>query len=431
MKNRSDQEACAAPRRVVAIVGRPNVGKSALFNRLVGRRMAIVHEESGVTRDRVATEAAWGPERFELIDTGGLALMDGEAVANLIDRGIRDQVRVAIEDAAVVIMVTDVVAGLLPLDEEMGRLLHASGRPVLVAANKADHPGLDDRAVEFEGLGFPVFPVSVLHKRGIGDLMDAAVSGLPETAPAEGPQPLRVAIVGRPNVGKSSYINRLLRNDRVIVSDQPGTTRDTVEVPFAVGRGDQARHYVLIDTAGMRRMGKIDTAVERFSLFRAEHSIGRADVVVVVLDAAQGPTTQDKKIAGKVIEHRKGCLLLVNKWDLAMEQEITQRRYGAALREALPHLAFAPVVFISAKTGYNIRKSIEAMDYVAAQVSMQIGTGTLNRVLHDAFKKVAPPTVGGRRLKFYYATQTGAKPLRIALFVNNQRTWPRPTNPTW
>lgn len=421
MKNSSEQQDRAAPQRVVAIVGRPNVGKSALFNRLVGRRMAIVHEESGVTRDRVATEAAWGEERFELIDTGGLALMDGEVVEDRIDRGVRDQVEVAIEDAAVVILVTDVSAGQLPLDEEMGRLLHASGRRVLVAANKADHPGLDDRAAEFEGLGFPVFPISVLHKRGIGDLMDAAVAGLPEATTPATTELLRVAVVGRPNVGKSSYINRLLRSDRVIVSDVPGTTRDTVEVPFTVGRGDQARHYVLMDTAGMRRMGKVDTAVERFSLFRAEHTIGHADVVAVVLDAEQGPTAQDKKIARKVIEHRKGCLLLVNKWDLAMEEKITQRRYGAALREAMPHLTFAPVVFMSAKSGYNIRKSIEAMDYVASQVSMEIGTGTLNRVLHDAFKKVGPPTVSGKRLKFYYATQTGAKPLRFALFVNNQK----------
>lgn len=421
MKNRDSGQNAVAARRVVAIVGRPNVGKSALFNRLVGRRMAIVHEESGVTRDRVATEAAWGHERFELIDTGGLALMDGEDARDLISSGIRDQVAVAIEDAAVVILVTDVTAGLMPLDEEMARRLHTSGREVLVAANKADHADLDDRATEFEGLGFPVFPISVLHKRGIGDLMDAAASRLPAAAEAATPEPLRVAVVGRPNVGKSSYINRLLRNDRILVSDQPGTTRDTVEVPFQVGRGEQARHYLLMDTAGMRRMGKVDTAVERFSLFRAEHTIGHADVVAVVLDAEQGPTAQDKKIARKVIEHRKGCLLLVNKWDLAMEEGITQRRYGAALREAMPHLTFAPVVFMSALSGYNIRKSIEAMDYVASQVSLQIGTGTLNRVLHDAFRKVAPPTVSGRRLKLYYATQTGAKPLRFAIFVNNQK----------
>jgi GTP-binding protein len=303
----------------------------------------------------------------------------------------------------------------------MARRLHASGRQVLVAANKADHPDMDARAAEFEGLGYPVHAISVLHKRGIGDLMDAAVAGLPEATEAARPDPLRVAVVGRPNVGKSSFLNRLLRSDRVLVSDQPGTTRDTVEVPFQVGRGDQARHYLLMDTAGMRRMGKVDTAVERFSLFRAEHTIGHADVVAVVLDAAQGPTTQDKKIVRKVIEHRKGCLLLVNKWDLAMEAKITQRKYGTALREALPHLTFAPVVFMSALSGYNIRKSIEAMDYVASQVSMEIGTGTLNRVLHDAMRKVAPPTVSGRRLKMYYATQTGTKPLRFALFVNNQK----------
>lgn len=410
-----------ATRRVIAIVGRPNVGKSALFNRIVRRRVAIVHEQSGVTRDRLVMEVDWQDERFELIDTGGLALMDGAVAADRIEEGIRRQVEVAVQDAAVVILVGDLTAGCMPLDVEVARILRGSGRPVLVAANKADAPEQDSRAGEFEVLGFPVTPVSALHNRGIGDLLDQAVSRLPPAVEAEAVEPLKIAVVGRPNVGKSSYINRLLRDERVIVSEVPGTTRDSIEVPFVVGTGEGARHYRLIDTAGIRRLGKIDNVVERFSLFRTEESIDRADVVVMMMDASQGPTSQDKKIARKILDQSRGCLLLVNKWDLAMEAEITQRRYGAALHEALPFLNFVPTVFVSAQSGYNIRKSVEAIDYVAAQVATELSTGVLNRVLHDAFERVQPPLVNGHRLKFYYATQIGSKPVRIMLFVNNRR----------
>lgn len=265
MKTPDSAQAVASPRRVIAIVGRPNVGKSALFNRIVGRRMAIVHEESGVTRDRLAAEAAWNDERFELIDTGGLALMDNTTADGQIDKGVRDQVRVAIEDAAVVIQVVDIRTGPVPLDEEVSRILHTAGTPTLVAANKADHDGLDRDAAAFADLGFPVIPVSALHNRGVGDLLAAAVTPLPEAEDRPETHPLKIAVVGRPNVGKSSYINRLLNHDRVIVSSVPGTTRDSIEVPFALGRGKQARHYLLIDTAGIRRLGKVDS-VDRKSV---------------------------------------------------------------------------------------------------------------------------------------------------------------------
>jgi len=407
--------------RVVAIVGRPNVGKSALFNRLVGRRAALVHAESGVTRDRLSAEASWEEERFELIDTGGIGLLDQERSPDEIVTGTRTQVDVAIRDAPVLIFVVDVTEGVCPLDTEVAHLLHRSGRRVLVAANKADNEKLDKQAAEFEALGFNVFPVSSLHNRGIAPLMEAVTAGLPPSSAAgEEVTPLRVAVVGRPNVGKSSYINRLLRNERVIVSDVPGTTRDSVEIPFAVGRGESARHYILVDTAGIRKQGRTRSAVDQYSLLRTEKSVAAADVVVLVLDAVAGPTAGDKKIAGQILDKHRGCLLLVNKWDLT-GKEVTQRRYARALAEALPFLPFVPIVFASAQSGYNIRRSIEVIDYVGAQVSATLTTGTLNRVLHEAMQRVAPPMVKGRRLKLYYATQVGVRPVRVRLFVNDPK----------
>lgn len=407
------------PQRIVAIVGRPNVGKSALFNRLVGRRLAIVHEETGVTRDRLASEATWENERFELIDTGGVGLIDAGASADEIERGTRAQVDVAIQDAAVVLLVVDITAGVVPLDVEVARLLHHSGRPVFVAANKADRAELDETAAEFESLGFPVFPVSALHRRGLDPLMEGVARELPDVENVTLANPLKVAIVGRPNVGKSSYINRLLRNDRVIVSNIPGTTRDSIEVPFTVGRGDSARHYVLVDTAGIRKQGRVKSAVDQFSLMRTQKSIERCDVAVLMLDAAEGPSARDKRIAAAIMELNKGCLLLINKWDLA--GEVTQRAYGKALAREMPFFSFAPTIFASAKSGYNIRRTIEAIDYVGAQVQMTLTTGLLNRVLHEAFQRVTPPARGGRRLKFYYATQVGAAPIEVRLFVNDTK----------
>lgn len=406
--------------RVIAIVGRPNVGKSALFNRIVGRRVAIVHEESGVTRDRLSCETVWNEERFELIDTGGVGLMDGAQAQDIIEKGTRKQVDLAIQDASVVILVVDITAGSLPLDAEVAKLLHEWGRPVVIAANKADHEGLDDNAGEFESFGFPVFPIAAIHNRGIDDLMECALAKLPPAVEAETRQPLKVAIVGRPNVGKSSYINRILRNERVIVSEVAGTTRDSIEVPFTVGSGEQARHYVLIDTAGLRKATRAE-AVEKFSVIRAENSIRHADVVVLVMDAAEGPKLQDKKIASRIDEARKGCLILINKWDLAQEEGVTQRAYGKALREALPFLSHVPIIFASAKSGYNVRKTIEAIDYVADQVRAHITTGLLNRVIQDAVQRVSPPVVRKKRLKIFYATQIDTQPPTVRIFVNDAR----------
>ncbi len=409
------------PLRAAAIVGRPNVGKSALFNRLVGRRLAIVHEESGVTRDRLSAEVHWRNERFELIDTGGVSVVDNAAPSDIITAGITRQVEVAMADAPVAILTVDITAGIHPMDREVALLLRRKNRTVVVAVNKADNDGLLDDAAEFESLGFPVFPVSALHNRGMDALLQAVAAKLPEADNPTAENPLKVAIVGRPNVGKSSYVNRLLRNDRVIVSDIPGTTRDSIEVPFTVGTGPQARSYLLIDTAGMRRKGKIDRQVERFSLMRAEKSIERADVAVLVLDAQQGPTSMDKSIASKIIDKRKGIVLAINKWDLAEAGGITQRAYSRALAETLPFLGFAPIVYFSAQSGYNIRNSIDVIDHVAAQINHPMGTGLLNRVLRDAFDRVQPVISSGRRLKLYYATQVGTRPVRIRLFVNEPR----------
>ncbi len=409
-------------KRVVAIVGRPNVGKSALFNRLVGRRVSIVHEEVGVTRDRVACEANWNGERFELIDTGGLGHFGRQVSPDEIVAGTEQQAEIAIADASFIIFVVDITAGLVPLDEEVARILHQSGRTVFVAANKADNPERDEAVGDFDVLGFPAFPVSAIQNRGFAALMDELVPQLPHEENPTETQPLRVAVVGRPNAGKSSYINRLLKSDRVIVSAIPGTTRDSIEIPFTIGKGETARHYQLIDTAGVQKETRGRGAVDWFSNLRTEKSIERADVVVLVLDAETGPTTQDKKVAAKIIEAQKGCLLLLNKWDLAQdaEDEVTQTKYLPALREALPFMGFAPVIFVSAKSGYNIKRSIEAIDYVAAQTRTEITTGVLNRVLQQAVEKYPPPVSNtGKRLKVYYATQTGTNPIYFRVFVNN------------
>ncbi len=414
------------PRRVVAIVGRPNVGKSAVFNRIAGQRLAIVHDQIGVTRDRQVREVVWDEQCFELVDTGGLSILDGEEARDPIDAGVRAQVDAALADAAAVILVVDVQSGRHPLDEEAARLVHRCGLPAFVAANKCDTARHEAGLAEFDGLGLPVFPVAALHNRGFEPLMEAVLSALPASVNATVAHPLRVAVVGRPNAGKSSYINRLLRSDRVIVSAVPGTTRDSIEIPFAIGHGPQARHYLLIDTAGMRHLRRIDTAVERFSLLRAERSIAEADVVVLLMDAQAGPTLQDKHIASRILEHRKGCLLVMNKWDLCQAEGLTETQAEPALRATLPFLRYCPVVFLSARTGYNVRRSIEGIDLVATQTQTRLPTGLLNRALEDAVEKVKAPATGGKRLTLYYAVQTGVAPITIRIFVNHPDLATRP-----
>lgn len=417
------------PRRTVVIVGRPNVGKSALFNRIANRRIAIVHDQSGVTRDRIVREVAWHDESFHLVDTGGIRLFDGTKEHNVIEMAVREQVDVAMADAAAVILVVDVLAGLQPADEEVARLVHKSGRPCFVAINKCDLPRHEEGAGDFDRLAFPAFAVSAQHNRGVDGLMEAVVKALPpktEAELAEAAKPLRVAVVGRPNAGKSSYINRLLRSDRVIVSDVAGTTRDCVDVPFTIGSGPTARHYTLVDTAGMRHVHKIDTSVERFSLFRSEEAVRECDVAVLVMDAEIGPTTQDKFIASMIQREAKACVILVNKWDLARAKGYTETAAIAHLREMMPYLRHVPVVFMSAREGYNVRNSIEAIDRVAGNQRRVLPTGVLNRTLSEALARTQMPSRNGRQLRFHYATQTGANPMILRLFVNDARIATKP-----
>ena len=401
---------------VVAIVGRPNVGKSALFNRLLGRRLAIVHEESGVTRDRLYATAHWAGRDMVLADTGGIVALDAAQPTDPLERETHRQTEQAIRDAAVAIVVVDSPAGPVPLDEEVVRRVRAAGVPAVIAANKCDAPAHDDAAQAFARFGLPVYPISALHNRGLAQLMDEVIRHLPATAPPPEAPALRVAIVGRPNVGKSSYLNRLLRAPRLVVTAAPGTTRDAVAIPFCI-RGPAERRYLLVDTPGIRRPGQLRSAVEHFSLVRAEQAVRRADVVALMLDATAGPTAQDKRIAHAVLARHKGCLLLVNKWDLL--PRTSHREYTAALHRAVPFLNWAPIAYVSARTGYNVRRSLELLDEVAAHIQTRCSTPVLNRVLSEAVTRVSPPLVRGRRFKVYYAVQTGVNPVRVTLFVND------------
>ena len=408
---------------VVSLVGRPNTGKSALFNRIARKRVAIVFDQPGVTRDRVTREVELRGRRLMLVDTGGIAF-DRGVTGDPLDEATRGQAALAVEDSSVCVVVVDSRAGLTPLDQEVIRRVRESGVPCLIAANKCDRPEDDVLAAEFEGLGLPVFPTSAEHGRGVEALVEEVVGRLPPAVADESAaRPLRVAIVGRPNAGKSSYINRLLNAPRVIVSEIAGTTRDAVEVPFSIGSGPEARHYMLVDTAGMKPHTKMSrTSVDNFSLFRSEQAIEEADVVVLILDPVMGPTMQDKRIAGKILDAHRACVVMLNKWDLANEQGVTDERKAAdAVRKMMPFLAFAPVVFCSNKSGYNIRRTVDAIDRAAASASEKLPTGMLNRVIETATKKTLAPMVKGRRLKVYYGLQVATNPQTIRLFVNDPK----------
>lgn len=408
---------------IVSLVGRPNTGKSALFNRIAKKRVAIVFDQPGVTRDRVTREVELGERRAMLVDTGGIAF-DKRVTHDPLDEETRAQAAMAVEDSAVCAIVVDVREGIAPLDEEVIKRVRESGVPCVIAANKCDEPDDDWRAAAFERFGLQVFPISAEHGRGVAALVEALASRLPPPAAADDPaaRPLRVAIVGRPNTGKSSYINRLLNAPRVIVSDIAGTTRDAVEVPFSIGAGPDARRYMLVDTAGMKPHTKMSkTSVDNFSLFRSEDAIKEADVVLLVMDAGMGPTMQDKRIAGKILEANKACAILMNKWDLAEADGVQEKKAAGALRQMMPFLNFAPLVFCSAKSGYNIRRSVEAIDTAAASASMRLATGILNRTIEIAAKKTLSPMIKGKRLKIYYGLQVSTNPQTIRLFVNDPK----------
>jgi len=428
--SRSDRQPVPDPALpVVAIAGRPNVGKSALFNRLAGRRIAIVHAESGVTRDGVAALAEWDGRPFELVDTGGLQAAGRTLSGDAMEEAVRRQTDAALDEADAILFVVDVEQGATGLDQEVAAHLHRGGKPVFVACNKCDTEARDSASAACAVFGFPVFPVSALHNRGIGDLMEAVCGALPaaewlaaDRPAATGDTPIRVVLAGRPNVGKSSLANALADRERVIVSDRPGTTRDSIDIAVAAGSGEALRRYVVTDTAGIRRAGKADTAVEKFSLIRAEESIRQADVAVLLLDAQQGPTEQDKKIAALIQAHDRGCVVVVNKWDLA-RGKVKERAYAEALRRAVPFLDPAPLLFVSARTWYPVRALPDAIDRVAAAVRRTLSTGRLNRAVREACERTPPPAVRGRRLKLYYAAQVGVDPVRLALFVNDPRLW--------
>ena len=451
---------------IIAIVGRPNVGKSALFNRVVGRRIAIVHDQPGVTRDRVSAEAEWHGHPFTLVDTGGIGLLRGEKADDPIARAALVQVELAIEAAHVILLVVNVQEGVVPLDREAAARLRRSGKPVLVAVNKVDTGKAEAGVVEFAQLGFEkLFPVSAIHGEGIEPLMDAAWALLPlseaATSPAgEGAEPaaesrsrtggvIKLAIVGRPNVGKSSIVNTLTRSERVVVSPIPGTTRDAIDVPFEIETDGVRQPYLLIDTAGMRKTRRVDDSIEFFSVKRAEDSIARCDIVILVLDAESGITEQDKKVADKIVDERKACIVVVNKWDLmdenvreARRQEIERRNrkenpggpklmttlaeFGGWVQERLFFLDYAPVIFTSAQTGFNLERLLEVVRYVTAQLRQKIPTALLNRTLQDAIERRQPVSSHGHRLKFFYATQVREAPPTFLLFVNREELFSSP-----
>ena len=402
-------------RPLVAIVGRPNVGKSMLFNRLVGQRLSIVEDTPGVTRDRLYAECEWCGRKFDMVDTGGIEpTTDSEILLFM-----REQAQIAINSATVIVLVTDLRTGVTAADKDVANMLLRSKKPVVLAVNKADSTGATDVGVyEFYslGLGDPI-PVSAVHGHGTGDLLDQCLKYFPEEdAEEEDDDSIKVAVIGKPNVGKSSLINCILGQKRVIVSDMAGTTRDAVDTPLENEYG----RYVFIDTAGIRRKSKVDERVEKFSVMRAQLAIERADVCLIMIDARDGVTDQDTKIAGLAHEAGKASIIVVNKWDLVDKETGTMEKLRKDVLRDLSFMSYAPVLFISAMTGQRTDRLYELINYVNDQSSMRITTGMLNNVLSDAQARVQPPTDKGRRLKIYYMTQTGVKPPNFVIFCNSR-----------
>ena len=419
------------PQPIVALVGRPNVGKSTLFNRIVGQRRAIVEDVPGTTRDRLYGEADWNGQFFTVVDTGGLEIIESQkqrrpqdrpeplsaASAGFIDE-IRQQAEIAIHEADVIIMLVDVLDGLTPADEDVADVLRRSDRPVLVAANKADNEKRQQAAFEFYALGLgEVYPVSALHGLGVGELLDALVSVLPAAGEEEEPEALKIALVGRPNVGKSSLLNKLLGEERAIVSAIPGTTRDAIDTYLTW----EGQPVLLIDTAGIRRRGRIDRGIEKYSVLRSIKAISRADVVLLLLDARDLVTAQDAHVAGYILEESRSIIVLVNKWDLIEKDTYTMDAYTKQIRAELRFLDYVPVLFISALTGQRIQKVLPLAFQVYQERMVRIPTGELNRLVEDATIRHAPPHKAGKRLKFYYATQASVDPPTFVFFVNDKR----------
>lgn len=401
-------------RPVVAIVGRPNVGKSTLFNRFLGTRSAIVESEPGVTRDRIYGEAEWLNKRFYVIDTGGI---ETETTDDLLIQA-RHQAEIAMEEADVILFVVDGRQGVTALDENIAQMLRRTNRPVILVVNKIDTIDLEMSIFEFYALGFDkVIGISADHGKNVGDLLDMVLEYFPDLSHDDYEEDvIRVAVIGRPNVGKSSIVNALLGQQRVIVSDIPGTTRDAIDTPFTW----DGTNFVIIDTAGMRRRKKIEIAVERYSVLRALRAVERSDVAVMVLDATTGVTEQDQKIAGYAEEQGKAIVLAMNKWDLIVKDSKTMNEFERDVREKLAFIPYAPLTFVSAKTGKRLTELLELIRYIANQHSLRVTTGRLNEVLEEAAVLTEPPSDKGVRLKVYYGHQVGVKPPTFVLYVNRQ-----------
>ena len=403
-------------RPLVAIVGRPNVGKSMLFNKLTGKRLSIVEDTPGVTRDRLYAQAEWLGRTFDLVDTGGIE----PGTDNEILSFMRLQAEIAIESATVIIFVCDIRTGMTAADQEVAGMLQRSKKPVILAVNKMDSTGPTNPDIyEFYnlGLGDP-YPISAVHGHGTGDLLDACLSYFPpEEDEEEDDDVVKVAIIGKPNVGKSSLTNRILGQERVIVSNVAGTTRDAVDSYFE----NETGKYLIIDTAGMRKKSKVDDRIEKFSVLRATMAIERSDVCLIMIDAQEGVTEQDTKVAGLAHEAGKACIIVVNKWDAIEKDDKTMDRMRQDVRRDLAYMTYAPIVFISALTGQRVDRLFDLIVYVNNQAAMRITTGMLNSVLADATARVQPPTDKGRRLKIYYMTQVGVKPPHFVIFCNDAK----------
>jgi GTPase len=398
---------------IVAIVGRPNVGKSTLFNQIGKKRVSIVDDFPGVTRDRIYMDAEWLQHTFTMIDTGGIEIDSTDHIL----RSIRQQAQIAIEEADVILFLLDGRAGLTGADEEVARILRSSKKPVILAVNKVDSQKQESDCYEFYnlGLGDPI-PISASNSLNLGDLLDAVVAAFPQDRDTDAEEDqISIAVIGRPNVGKSSLVNVLLGEERVIVSDVPGTTRDAIDTHFI----KDGMKYILIDTAGMRRKGKIDEPVERYSVMRSLRAVDRANVVLLVLDAVAGITEQDKKIAGYAHESGKGVIIVVNKWDLIEKDDKSTLRFTEDLREEIGFLQYAPVLYTSALTRQRVHRVTELVKYVAEQQSMRIQTSVLNELIRDAVSINPPPSHKGRQLKLLFMTQADIEPPKFIIFVND------------
>ena len=401
---------------MIAIVGRPNVGKSMLFNKLIGRRLSIVEDTPGVTRDRIYGESDWCGRKFTLVDTGGIEPNTDNEILTFM----REQAQIAIDNATVIVLVVDIKTGMTAADQEVAGMLQRSKKPIVLAVNKMDSTGtVDPEFYEFYnlGLGDPI-AVSAVHGHGTGDLLDACMKYFPpEDDSEEDEDVIQVAIIGKPNVGKSSLTNRILGQERVIVSNVAGTTRDAIDSYFE----NETGKYNFIDTAGMRKKSKVDDAIEKYSVLRATMAIERSDVCLILLDANEGVTEQDTKIAGLAHEAGKACIIVANKWDAVEKDDKTMDRMREEIRRDLSYMTYAPILFISALTGQRVTRLFELINYVHNQASTRITTGMLNSVLADAQTRVQPPTDKGRRLKIYYMTQVGVKPPHFVVFCNDAR----------